>query len=111
MIFDGDGRIQISLQSGAHRKYWCWKNLSCSTVYTGQWHRQTEEVGGAEVRGSGGQSPGAEPRWRSGIPQKPTLIHKFIVAKSRCFHYNLRNPTSRGLEVFRVFDEWFTEAD
>ena len=41
-------------------------------------------------------------------PQKPTLIHKFIVAKSRYFHYNSRNSTSRGLEVFRVFDEWLT---
>jgi len=36
---------------------------------------------------------------------------RFIVAKSRYFHYNLRNSTSRGLEVFRVFHEWFTEAD
>jgi len=31
----GNGRIQISVQSGAHRKYRCWKNMSCSTVYTG----------------------------------------------------------------------------
>jgi len=79
-----------------------------------QWRRQTQEVGGAEVRGSGGRSPPAGSRGRSPVgvwgqsSQKLTLIHKFIVAKSRYFHYNLRNSTSRGLEVFRVIDEWFT---
>ena len=55
-----------------------------------------------------GQSPGG------GLGAKPPEADpytRFIVAKSRYFQYNLRNSTSRGMEVFRVFHEWFIEAD
>jgi len=76
-------------------------------------HRQA--VASPDPRGWGGQrlggpqrGPGAEPRWGSEPPEADPYT-RFIVAKSRYFPYNLRNSTS--MEVFRVFHEWFTEAD
>jgi len=81
-----------------------------------QWRSQTQEVGGQRLGDLGDGVPqwgsGAEPRWGLGAKRPEADAYtRFIVAKSRYFHYNLRSSTSRGLEVFRVYDEWFTEAD
>ena len=65
-----------------------------------QWRRQTQEVGGAKVRGSGDPSAVQGQSSGGGLGAKPPEADpytRFIVAKSRYFHYNLR-----GLEVFRV---------
>jgi len=88
-----------------------------------QWRRQTQEVGGQRLGSLGdglgdgipqrgpGQSPngvlGAKPPETDTYTQIYVRKLYIVCEFSHFFHYNLLNSTSRGLEVFRVFDEWF----